>query len=191
MLSLANNVMSDGMPSAMSLMKSRKRTGPKTDRWGTPDEPGTWPKNSPSTTTCWVLCDKKSLIQNAVFPWMPYLSSLCMSLLWAPCWSPWPWRLLDLPWWYLGGAHAHTQQIASHRTDLVWSHAGSCWECYCHLGGGWSCLLWCVPSTCIRCNLVKQVDSWLGAALSLSWRQAWHSLSSSLNEWSGEDDLKN
>ena len=57
----ANSLMSDVTPSVMSLLKSKKRPCPKTDPWGTPDVTGTWPENSPATTICWVLSDRKSL----------------------------------------------------------------------------------------------------------------------------------
>ena len=104
----ANSLMSDVTPSVMSLLKSKNISCPKTDPWGTPDVTGTWPENYPATIICWVLSDRKSLkIQAAVFPWMPYVSSLCISLLWATLSkallksmtmaSTWP--PLMVPWW--------------------------------------------------------------------------------------------
>ena len=50
-MSSANNLTWDGIFSGRSLMYNRKRSGPSTAPWGTPEVTGTSFENSPSNTT--------------------------------------------------------------------------------------------------------------------------------------------
>ena len=53
-------------------MKIRKRIGPKTDPWGTPDKTGTGSEAWPSKTTRWLRPESHELIHLWVDPRIPY-----------------------------------------------------------------------------------------------------------------------
>jgi len=52
-------------------MKNRKRQGPKTEPWGTPEETLITSKMQLSTTTFWDLLLKKDLVHNRTFSLKP------------------------------------------------------------------------------------------------------------------------
>ena len=62
-------------------MKIRKRIGPKTDPWGTPNKTGTGSEAWPSKTTCGLRPESNELIHLWVDPRIPKLSDFCNSLL--------------------------------------------------------------------------------------------------------------
>ena len=62
-MSSANSLISaDLVYLGMSFMKTRKRSGPRTDPWGTPLVTETASEDSPSTTTLWVRPVRKDWI---------------------------------------------------------------------------------------------------------------------------------
>ena len=71
MVSSANSLMLLLIESGMSFMYMRKRQGPSTDPWGTPDSTGQAPDCSPSRTTFCDLPDKKDLIHAITVVFMP------------------------------------------------------------------------------------------------------------------------
>ena len=56
-----------------SLMYARKREGPSTDPWGTPDGTGLVLDLEPATMTACFLSSRKPSIQASVLPAIPYL----------------------------------------------------------------------------------------------------------------------
>ena len=52
-------------------MYNKKRSGPKTEPYGTPDVTGTSGEHSPSSTTAWVRPHRKELIHFNVLPLTP------------------------------------------------------------------------------------------------------------------------
>ena len=58
------------------LIKARKRQGPSTDRWGTPDMTGTDEDCLPSATTNWGLSLRNDLTKDTVLRFKPKLNSL-------------------------------------------------------------------------------------------------------------------
>ena len=69
--SSANRRTEDLILSGKSLLKIRKRIGPKTDPWGTPDKTGTGSEAWPSKTTCWLRPESHELIHLWVDPRIP------------------------------------------------------------------------------------------------------------------------
>ncbi|KAH3859817.1 hypothetical protein DPMN_102638 [Dreissena polymorpha] len=63
-----------------SFMYRRKRRGPRTDPWGTPEVTGTWSDLVPSTTTDWDLPIRKDWIQDMVWSEALCILSLCSNL---------------------------------------------------------------------------------------------------------------
>ena len=59
--------------SGKSFINARKRQGPRTDPWGTPDMTGRDGDCLPSTTTNWSLLCRKELIHETVFRFTPKL----------------------------------------------------------------------------------------------------------------------
>ena len=75
-VSSANNLTWDWIFSGRSFMYNRKRSGPSTDPWGTPEVTGTSFEDSPSNTTVWVCPIKNDWIHFNVFPFKPKQVSL-------------------------------------------------------------------------------------------------------------------
>jgi len=72
------------MLAGRSFINIRKRTGPNTIPWGTPEvTAGTFDEVALFTTTIWVLLVRKDVIQMWMFPLIPYQSRLYKSLLWG------------------------------------------------------------------------------------------------------------
>ena len=69
--SSANKRTDDLMLSGRSLMNTKKRTGPRTEPWGTPDKTGTGSDSSPSSTTCCERLESHELIHLCVDPLIP------------------------------------------------------------------------------------------------------------------------
>ena len=67
-VSSANNLTWDWMFSGRSLMYNRKKSGPSTEPWGTPEVTLTSSDDSPSSTTVWVQPIRNDWIQFKVFP---------------------------------------------------------------------------------------------------------------------------
>ena len=61
----------------------RKRSGPRTVPWGTPESTASSLEWQPSIITLWVLDVRKALIQSRMVPDIPQNSSLLMSLRWG------------------------------------------------------------------------------------------------------------
>ena len=83
MVSSANSLMLLLIESCMSFMYMRKRQGPSTDPWGTPDSTGHAPDCSPSRTIFCDLPDKKDLIHAITVVFMPSRWSFSRSLWWS------------------------------------------------------------------------------------------------------------
>ena len=69
------------MFSGRSFINNKKRIGPNTAPWGTPDVTGTSVEVVLFTTTFWVWLERKDLIHVQILPLTPYQSSLYKSLL--------------------------------------------------------------------------------------------------------------
>ena len=83
MKSSADRPTFDLMFCGRSLRHVRKRTGPMTEPWGTPERTATKSDLSPSTTThCWPF-SRKALTQFTASPLITLFSSLQRSLLWG------------------------------------------------------------------------------------------------------------
>ena len=81
-VSSANNLTWDWMFSGRSLMYNKKRSGPRTEPWGTPEVTLTSSDDSPSSTTVWVRPIRNDWIQFKVFPFTPKQESLNKSFRW-------------------------------------------------------------------------------------------------------------
>ena len=81
--SSANNRVWDLTASGRSLMWQRKRSGPNTVPWGTPESTLVWLELHPSTTTCILLSVRKERSQSWMEPLMPYLSSFWRRRSWG------------------------------------------------------------------------------------------------------------
>ena len=76
-------------PLDMSLMYIKKKSGPSTVPWGTPERTDVGGDSIPSTKTLWFLPIKKDLVQSKGGPLIP----LCSNFRRSPSWSRLPCRM--------------------------------------------------------------------------------------------------
>ena len=141
MVSSAKSLVLLLIESGISFMYMRKRQGPKTEPWGTPERTGQESECSPSRTTLWDLFDKNDWIHVTTPPFMPSRRSFSKSLWWSTlskaCWSPWlSHRSVPSDLVYRRGL-AWTESAGSHSLLCFWSHVGYGIICCFYLGETW------------------------------------------------------
>ena len=179
-VSSANSRIFDSMSMGRSLMYRRKRHGPTTDPWGTPESTG-MKFDLPPPPLQPAVCSRESC-QSMHWVDLRFHSDAACELegYCSPCRMPFQsqgqWCPPGFPSPALRLFHPRTPEVASHRTGRVGSHAAQCRECCSSLGVTWCDWRWCATSPCKLCMWVRLGGSCLPCIVLPSWRQTWYGL---------------